>query len=95
LAFHSYVLAIVRGSEALTVTIHGHRVADSVVEALENEAAVRVRVAVLVHAAIIAREVKAEGVARQVAIREQDLSANIHLRGRWRSSEHEEPESSQ
>ncbi|OLD62686.1 MAG: hypothetical protein AUI53_01100 [Acidobacteria bacterium 13_1_40CM_2_60_7] len=95
MAFNSYVRAIVRGREALTVGVHGHRVADSIVEALENEAAVRVCVAVLVHAPIIAREVKAEGVARQVAIREQDMSANIHLGGSWWRGEREEPESSQ
>ncbi|OLC86997.1 MAG: hypothetical protein AUH88_03580 [Acidobacteria bacterium 13_1_40CM_4_61_5] len=87
MAFNSYVRAIVRGREALTVGVHGHRVADSVDEALENEAAVRVRAAVL--------EVKAEGVARQVAIREQDMSANIHLGGSWWRGEREEPESSQ
>ena len=86
---------IARGRETLTVGVHGHRVADSVDEALENEAAVRVRVAALVHAPIIAREVKAEGVARQVAIREQDLSTNMHLGGRRRRGEREEPESSQ
>src|SRR3989442_8489753 len=70
LAFNSYVRAIVRGREALTVGVHGHRVADSIVEALENEAAVRVCVAVLVPPPLIPPQVKAEGAARQVAPRE-------------------------